>query len=170
MNIEIVTLSVYRLRREKYYSERDEYIEKTIYSGSKEHISFQHNFHKRTPVIKQQYENHLRHKYGGCWKYNEIIGFIKLHFLGRQIRGEYFRVKAERILKTRKKTFEYITHKLAPERSIEKSADNEKTYKIIKGDIEDFYKELQRGQFIDDGHFCFLGYYVDWRKLLESRV
>jgi hypothetical protein len=41
---------------------------------------------------KIRFLDHLEMRYGGPWNFNEIIGFIRLHFLGSQIRGEYFAV------------------------------------------------------------------------------
>jgi hypothetical protein len=68
-----------------------------------------------TPEIVRQIESHANRVYGGQWIYNEIIGFVRLYFDGSQVLGAYFRTSAKRISKTRKKTFEWIAHKLAPE-------------------------------------------------------
>ncbi|RBO86200.1 hypothetical protein [Marinomonas aquiplantarum] len=168
MSTEILTLPVYRLSREKYYIQRSSYIEKTMYGGSKEHVDFQKEFHRRNPERKFQYETHLINKYGGCWEFNEIVGFIRLHFLGSQIRGEYFSVKAKRITRTRKKIFEYSTHKLAPELNIGRDASNQEIFKVVSKYVADCYKELPKGRFIDDGQLKSLGSFLDWRALLKS--
>ncbi len=73
----------------------------------------QRSFIEKALSIKKIYVEHLNNKYGGTWEFNEVIGHIKLHFLGNQIRGEYWKVNAKRIVKTRSKTLEYATHKLA---------------------------------------------------------
>ena len=44
----------------------------------------------------------MHDQFGGAWKYNEIIGYIRLHFLGNQIRGEYWGVKAMCQVRTRR--------------------------------------------------------------------
>jgi hypothetical protein len=170
MMTEIMTLPVYRLGREKYYIERSSYIEKTMYGGPKEHVNFQKEFHRRNPDRKFQFEDHLNNKYGGCWEFNEIVGFINLHFLGSQIRGEFFSVKAKRIIRTRKKQYEYVTHKLAPELNIGRDASNQEIFKVVSKYVVDCYKELPKGRFIDDGQLKSLGPFLDWRALHKSSI
>ena len=46
--------------------------------------------------------------YGGPWIFNEIVGYIRLHFMGNQVRGEYFAVQRKRIVRTRRKQLEFL--------------------------------------------------------------
>jgi hypothetical protein len=100
-------LPVYRLPSSQYYDGMNKYVT--------DHPEMMGEFYRREPDLKITEDIRLRKKYGGRWDYNEIIGFIRLHFLGTQIRGEYCAVNAKRITRTRNKVFEYKTHKLAPE-------------------------------------------------------
>ncbi|MGE6275342.1 hypothetical protein ACLHZY_06995 [Aeromonas media] len=109
----------------------------------------------------------LRNSYGSVWDFNEIIGYIKLHFVGNQIRGEYWAVKARRIVKTRKKEFEYKTHKLAAEMSISRGLDNNEIFEVVTQYIDRCRKEL-KNRYIDDAQLKTIGEFVDWRKLMES--
>src|SRR4051812_19282331 len=59
------------------------------------------------------FRDHLWRVYGGCWRFNEVTAYIRLYFLGGQVRGEYFAIRRKRIVRTRHKQFEYVTHKLA---------------------------------------------------------
>ena len=112
-------LPVYRLSAEQYYAGRDAYIERIIFrTGTPEEPHLRQR-EMASPRSNDALRNHLTEKYGGCWQFNEIIGYIKLDFLGSQIRGEYFAVDRKRIVRTRTKTFEYKTWKLAPEIDIE---------------------------------------------------
>ncbi len=107
-------IPVYRLTKERYYKDRDTYIEKNMYPGPPAHNERKNKYYEESPDRKQYFEEHILETYGGAWDYNEIIGWIQLHFLGVQIRGELWRVKAKRIVRTRKKVFEWDTWKLAP--------------------------------------------------------
>ena len=82
--------------------------------------------------------------YGGAWLYNEIIGYIRLHFLETQVRGEYYAIRRQRIVKTRRKTLEFRTWKLAPEREIPNSASTEIIYSIVLEYIHACRTELER--------------------------
>jgi hypothetical protein len=70
--------------------------------------------------------------YGGAWSFNEIIGYIQLHFLGWQIRGDYWRVAAKRIVRTRKKLLKWCTHKLASERDLPGDSSNAEIFRIVR--------------------------------------
>ena len=41
-------------------------------------------------------QEHYYQKYGP-WYFNEIIGYLRLHFLGSQVRGEYFGSKKKKL-------------------------------------------------------------------------
>jgi hypothetical protein len=119
--------------------------------------------HKKDPGLKIAFKDHLSQVYGGSWRYNEIIGYIRLHFLGSQIRGEYFGVRSKRIVRTRKKVLEYKTWKLAVEMDIPGDSTNEQILKLIREYIDDCRKEL-KGRHIDSELIEIIGPYVDWRR------
>ena len=110
---------VYRIPEKHYYADRQNYVERTMFADPT-----MRDFYQRERTIAVQFEQHLIDRYGGCWPFNEIIGYIRLHFLGSQVRGEYFGLQAKRITRTRTKLFEHKTHKLAPEINIEIEATN----------------------------------------------
>lgn len=159
-------IPVYRLALDKYEKEREQYVEEQMYGKPPNIDNQMKEFHKREPGMKQQFEHHLWQRYGGSWNYNEIIGWIQLHFLGSQIRGEYWAVKARRITRTRKKTFEFKSWKLAPEKEIPHSASNSEIYEVVLGYIDDCRKELRR-RYLDTSRLEMIGPFVDWRSLIN---
>jgi hypothetical protein len=150
---------VYRLTKDRYYAEQKEHIDQTMYSDQLQRQFYENN---RDNAIR--FEAYLQHAYGGCWDYNEIIGYIRMHFLGTQIRGEYFGVKAKRIVRTRRKTLEYRAYKLAPEVSVPANASSVKIYKLIQKYLNDCQREL-RGRHIDTQMLDALAPYIDWRQM-----
>ncbi|OGR26867.1 MAG: hypothetical protein A2139_03210 [Desulfobacca sp. RBG_16_60_12] len=159
---------VYRVPEEKYYREMNEYIERNMFPGPAEHNDSMRVFYSREPEQEVSHREHLREQFGGAWNYNEIIGYIRLHFLGNQIRGEYWGVKAKRQVRTRKKIFKYMTWKIAPEINIPNKADNEEIFKLILDYLTRCSKEL-RGRHIDTTILKSIGQYVDWKSLLVDR-
>jgi hypothetical protein len=158
---------VYRLAEDKFYRDQKKYIEKMMYPGSPQESESLRRMYARNPEQKKGFENHLRDYYGGAWTINEIIGWIQLHFLDDQIRGEYWALKSKRVVRTRRKVFEYKTWKLAPEIDVEESATNPEIFQLIKQYLLDCEKEL-KGRYIDVRRLDILGPFVDWRSLIES--
>jgi len=162
-------IPVYRITKDKYYKERDVYIEKKMYTGPPSHIEIAKKFHENNPEHKQIFDQHLRKTYGGAWDYNEIIGWVQLHFLGSQVRGEYWRVKAKRLVRTRKKVFENLTWKLAPEIDIPHEANNTEILNLINEYISDCKMAL-KGRHLDTSKLDLIGPYIDWRELINKKT
>ncbi|WP_375320604.1 hypothetical protein [Aliivibrio logei] len=168
MEKEFLILPVYRLSEDNYYSQRENYVDSQLYNFSDEDDNVaRKQFHKAHPDIKLQFKCRLDGAYGGAWDFNEIIGHIKLHFVGNQIRGEYWAVDAKKIVKTRKKVFEYKTHKLAPEMSVGKLMDDSAIFAVVNQYIENCKKELNN-RHIDDTQLKIVGPFINWRSLMNS--
>lgn len=156
---------VYRISPERYKRDMAIYLEDGMY-GKSPNIDYQLKaFHEREPSMKRQFECHLINQYGGSWVYNEIIGWIQLHFLGTQIRGEYWAVDAKRITRTRKKIFEFKSWKLVPEHDVPDTATNTEIFGIIQNYLVECQKELKH-RYIDTSRLELIGRYVDWRLLI----
>ena len=160
-------IPVYRVPRERYYKDLDTYIKKQMSGGAPSHNEIKKKFYEEHPERERFIKDYCRKKYGGAWEYNEIIGWILLHFLGSQIRGEFFRVEAKRIVRTRKKVFEWYDWKLAPEIDIPEEANNTKIFHLIKEYLSVCEKEL-KGRYLDTSRLDLIGSYVDWRSLLNK--
>ena len=159
---------VYRLTEEKYYRDREIYVEEALFPKG---LPFRNELisrDKADPYINLHFRDHLEKSYGGAWLYNEIIGYIRLHFLGTQVRGEYYAVRRKRTVRTRRKTLEFQTWKLAPEREIPNSASSESIYSIVLEYIGSCRNELN-GRYVDASGLERIGPYVDWKALYESR-
>jgi hypothetical protein len=155
-------LPIYRLPEDDYFRQRRQYVEGEIdHAGGR---------HERNLEIVCQIESRANRTYGGQWVYNEIIGFVRLYFDGSQVLGAYFRTNAKRITKTRKKTFEWITHKLAPEIDLPYEPDRpfNPTSDEILGAVTEYIgrckKELPK-RYIDDSQFMRVAAFIDWKAL-----
>lgn len=161
-------LPVYRIPENQYYAERENYIEKVLYQGPPELQEQQRKFHRKNPERKSYMVGLFEDIYGGPWIYNEIIGFIGLHFLGQQIRGEYFDTKPKRKVKTRKRQFKYNTWKLASEMNIPPSSSDVEIFEIVLIYVERCRKEIPR-RYIDASHLEVLGPRIRWRDLINDQ-
>lgn len=148
MTTTFLDIPVYRLPSDEYYRQRDAFVEKALHPG----------------IPRKSIEQHLVDVFGGCWEFNEIIGYIRLHFLGGQVRGEYFAVNRKRIVRTRHKQFEYVSHKLAPEVEIEMPVTDQTVEAAARQYLHDCQRELPR-RHVDLEGFNVLAPYIRWYDL-----
>jgi len=154
-------LPIYRLTEDEYFQQRDQFVEELVaQSGGRD----------RDPDIVRQIEFYAHQKFGGQWIYNEIIGFVRLYFDGSQVLGAYFRTTGKRIIKTRKKTFEWVSHKLAAEVSLPYSPGrpfDPTSEEIVCAVLEyiDRCKQELSNWYIDDSQFLRVAGFIDWKAL-----
>ena len=158
-------IPVYRLTAEKYESEQKTFIHHEMSEGGE----IVQEMYRREPEHKTRMEQHLWETYGGCWRFNEIVGFIRLHFFFTQIRGEYWRISAKKVVRTRKKLFAFFDPKVTYEEEIPAGSTNAEVFELIK-------KYLVRAQnernlkkfFVDTSVFENIGPFIDWNGLRQS--
>jgi hypothetical protein len=160
-------LPVYRIKEDAYVEQQQEYIEKAVFPPDSPDLEALKLLEKNDPDINTAYRSHAFKSYGGIWRYNEIIGYIRLYFLGDQIRGEYYAVNKKRIMRSRTKQLEHKTWKLAPELDIEDDSSSEKVLESIEKYIEDCMEELPR-RYIDTSGFDAIAKYTDWKSLYDA--
>lgn len=162
-----IEIPVYRIPEKQYSVELENYINKHLNSGTPQDVAFMQKTLKESPNLKLKFKEILKDDYGGNWKYNEIIGYIRLFFLGTQIRGEYWGTKAKRKRRTRKKFFEYKTWKLAPEIELHWETESSAIFAKVLEYITACSKEL-KGRYIDVRPLMVIGPYVDWMTLYKE--
>ena len=156
----IFILPVYRVEEEKYYADLNEDFERLVSDG------WDQEFRDKYYSLVQGWRNHHHASYGGAWNFNEIVGYIKLYFLGTQVRGEYWSTIPKRKVKTRKKQFEYKTHKLYVEIEI-----REKSKEGILAAIEEYLEGCRRelkNRHIDRKEFDKLKNHIDWPAVFDE--
>ena len=160
-------LPVYRLERESYYAQRDSHVDAVVYQVGTSAESFLREQERTDPQAHVGIRSHLELAYGGCWEFNEVIGYIRLHFLGTQVRGEYFSSAKKRLVRTRNRTLLWRTWKLVPEVEIENPDNSASVLEAIRDYIARCKLHLPR-RYIDDEQFEVLAPHVNWSALLRS--
>ena len=157
---------IYRLAKGKYESDQRAFIQREMSADGDCNVQ---EMYRRNPAQKKDMENHFWEVYGGCWRFNEIIGFVRLHFFFTQIRGEYWRVTAKRIIKTRKKVFAYFAHKVTDEIEVPAESTNKMIYSLIQKYLTRAQRQRNLKNFyIDKSVFENVGPYIDWNALMKS--
>jgi hypothetical protein len=147
-------LPVYRLPGERYYVERGAFVDRHM----------QPIGHSQ---LDESFRGHLEYAYGGPWQFNEIIGYIRLFFLGSQVRGEYFGVQQKRIVRTRRKTMMLLELKLVPEMKIPPNATSAQIFTVISDYVQRCKNQLKK-RIVDDSLLTKVGPFVDWKRLIAS--
>jgi len=101
------------------------------------------------------------------WRYNEVVGWIRLYIDGDSIKGEYYFIKMKRISKELRKKI-YYWQGGAIEIHIELLDSSEDIFLKICNEIEELKKERPfKGRFIDMECFKSIGPYVNWKRLVK---
>ncbi|WP_417277832.1 hypothetical protein [Celeribacter sp.] len=158
-------LPVYRISEEHYYQLIENRKEKQF-----DRMRARIEGYEPSEHLKQSFGHHIDGKYGP-WQFNEIIAYIRLHFLGSQIRGEYFSSEKQRNGLNRKKVFTFRTWKLAPEVDLgfARRYSNQGIWSSIQEYVALCKKELSRSRVIDDSILNTIGPHMDWVALLDKR-
>ena len=160
-------LPVYRLPESSYYAEFKRYVQEVIFPPGTLQGQYLRKLENSDPSAFSDVVNRNLEGYGGIWRYNEIVGYIRLHFLGTQVRGEYFAPNRRRIMRTRTRTLEFRTWKLAPEEEIATPITTDSVRKSVESYIKACRKELGK-RYIDTTLFESLAPHIDWLSLYES--
>jgi hypothetical protein len=157
---EFFDIPVYRIAEAVYEAVFSSDLEKC------EALKINEELYNRYPDLKVQFLEHKRKTYGGMWRYNEIIGYLRLYILGTQIRAWYFENDVKKHCKSRRKQFIYRTHKLASEMDLLWPWRNEEIFKVMMSYLNSCKKQLPN-RFVDTRDFELVGKHLDWKGLLE---
>lgn len=159
-------LPVYRLTEERYYRDRAAFVDVMIFPPDTLDSERRRADEKKNVGSLAGIRDRLEKTYGGCWRYNEIVGYIRLHFLGSQVRGEYYGVNRRRVVRTRTRQLERKTWNLAAELDIPRGATNSDIFTVVVRYVEACRGKLG-GRYIDDSQLLSLGPHLNWRELYD---
>ena len=142
-------IAVYRLSEDDYYKKVTVHISET-------------NKDKEYPMD----EGYLRSQYGGDWRYNEIIGFLRFYRYGaNQIRCEYWETEAKKKVRTRKKQFVMVSNSYCRE-PFSRKASNTELANAMKSAVDHCETRLKR-RVLDRELFDATVNFIDWQTLLS---
>jgi hypothetical protein len=160
-------LPVYRLDADAYYRDRDAYVEKSLFPPGTMQEENVRRMEALDPNSLIPWRSSLHRFYGGCWEFNEIVGYIRLHILGNQVRGEYYATGKKRIVRSRRKMFEFRTWKLVTEGFIERPYGDAEVLSAVMDYVARCREALPR-RHIDSSVLEAIAPHVRWSKLVSE--
>lgn len=147
-------LPIYRVSEDEYYKSLNEHYQKR---------KIPHD----DPLYEESLNQNLRKYFGGDWKYNEIIGYLRFYKYANDIRCFYYKVNKKMIIKTRKKQFIPIDdtlYKIIIIYSYDNQQIAEKITEMVDwcSTLPDVHKRYIDREIFDNTVNC-----IDWRVLLE---
>ena len=111
---------------------------------------------------------YLHKLYGGDWRYNEIIGFLRFYRYGsNQIRCDYTETDSVKKTRTRKKVFEKISDRYCTQ-LFATSSSNIDLVKIMRSAVEHCENRLKKkNRVLDKELFENTVDFIDWKSLLK---
>ena len=118
------------------------------------------------PRIYGLVEERIRAEYGH-WRYNQIVGWIRLLAMRHQLQGEYYFVEAKRITKNVGNKKMVWQGKVFEVHILPEQSSND-----IYSELCEALNQLQRekpfkGRFLDMEMFLSIGPHINWRALIE---
>ena len=166
-------IPVYRLTQSAYHEQREAHVNrlfnKLVYTGNPIIDESARKFYDENPSSEYRLKQRIRGNYGGEWRFNEVIGYIRLRFIGHRIRAEYWTVSAKRITRTRKKVFNANGRSIIEDVLVPIESDDNKIFDIILNVIQQ-HATLLKNRFVNTEEFINIGRHVRWRSLIDSNV
>jgi hypothetical protein len=162
--LNILDLPVYRVTEDAYYEERAAFVDKRMTDNPLPTTPAKPSAASVLSPQDASMLSHLNSTFGGGWRYNEIVGYLRLHFLGSQIRAEYWRVETKRIVRTRRKQIEFRDWKFVTETEVPMQGTNQEIFSAVQQHIADCRRKLGRLH-LDSTSIDTLGPHLDWRAL-----
>jgi hypothetical protein len=160
-------LPIYRLLEGDYNQQLDAYVEGALYGRTEEERSrFAGRFRGREGLEASTRDYYWK-DFGGPWQFNEVIGYVRLYFFGRQIRGELWWVDAKRIVRTRRKL--YFMHDLSTASPVRvpPGSDDGAVYNLILTFVDRVRQRLGK-RYLETTLLETVGPYVRWSSLLTK--
>lgn len=113
-------------------------------------------------------DQHFNERYFTEWDYNEVVGWIRLFWLGPQLRAEYFLAAGERYRRAQHCKFERCDKLF--EMEMPEDASDAYIQTELRTAIQDAFKAAHLTRLVVDlTAFDNLAGYVNWRALMQSR-
>lgn len=160
MHREFFEIAIYRVAEERFQRQFEA-------AWTKTKVGIDANYEGAAPQDRLAYfKDYVWRDFGMPWRYNQVIGWIRLYVLGNQIRGELWRHQAKRYQRNIARR-RYECEGKAFELYVYPEDSNKAIAERLREELLSFQNELGNGRFVLDLQ-CFdsLAPSIDWHLLL----
>lgn len=168
----IFDVPIYRTAKEIYNKDQKLYIEECLYNHSELSVSEMKNYYREYPDKKIRNSDYYWRKYGGPWRYNDIIGYIRLYLDGYVVQGQLWYIDVKRVVrKPRHKILFCQNTRFGSPVGIPTQSSNREIFNLIKKYLDSVLGcPWFKNRFVDTSLLYTLGPYVDWKTLIEKNI
>jgi len=121
--------------------------------------------HQISEDLRTRMEQHFWETYGGPWRFNQAVGWLRLYVLGSQIRGEIWMSAAKRLQRKGSRRFRHEG------KAFEMHCGHTESSRDICSELADelhrFQREHRSGRLhLDLECFEMLSPFIDWHQLV----
>ena len=114
---------------------------------------------------RQVLRDQLWSTFGGPWRYNQAVGWVRLYTLGAQVRGEYWMAAAERLTRRGRREFRYVGSAFT--RNCTNRESGQEIRDAVWRELLSFQRECRgRSVVLDLDCFQHAMRFIDWRGLV----
>jgi len=113
--------------------------------------------------LRMSLEQHFWDTYGGPWRFNQVVGWLRLYVLGHQIRGELWMSASKRFTRNGRRRFRHVG------KAFEMHCGKRQSPDEIRSEIQDEllrFRREHRRLHLDLECFDRLAPTVDWNRLV----
>jgi hypothetical protein len=155
-------IPIYRLSNSAFIKELKSEVLKSAHYHSAE--SLEELFPGKGKIRYERFLSEIELEKGYQWKFNEIIGWITLHFTDNYIFGEIFLKNSKRITKNSKAKIDF--HDAGFKFKIPENESNRTIYENVFKEVKLLEQKTKlKRRHIDISKFETIGPFIDWKNL-----
>jgi len=152
------SVPIYIKSENRYFEDRKNFIEQKLNTYKDYGVKIDN----RKEVMADQ----LAREYGGGWRYNQIVGYVKLYFYGDQVRGDLYYQRGQRIRRVRRNRIEYKFTNILTGYPIKITCSSKDIFEIIMKSLDEVQnKDYLRDRFVDVSDLKVIGPHINWKDL-----
>jgi hypothetical protein len=168
-NLYFASVPVYRLGQEAYERETERLIQKHMERFDPE------GRYREDPASREHLKDSALRWHGTAWRFNEVIGFVRLRFIrGRDVGGDLWWNTPRPDRRTSqirggKRVFRLIDYKAATPVGIEREDSSPEIFSRLLEYLDRVRRQPElRRRYLDSSELESMGACVDWRAILDS--
>jgi hypothetical protein len=164
----IFDIPIYRVDEASYYTDRDSYVDECLHEHPELSRSEREVWYDANPELRIRDSDYHQRQYGGPWRFNDVIGYLRLYLNGYQVRGQLWYVDVKRISRNpRHKRLFCKNSSFGVPVDISPDSSNRDIFDHIMQYVDSVRPRL-KNRVMDVALFETVGPHIDWKSLISG--